>query len=95
MFISGPSVSLRNAFVYFGRQSEKLKAIVCFNDLIYKLQVVPKWRKTLRYSDFSLCGEFGKEDLRDVISDTTLAAVPATTASGEIKISFQQIQIFS
>ena len=82
----GPSASLRNAVVYFGRQSEKFKAIVSFNDLICKLQVVPRWKKTLRYSDFSLCGEFGKEDLRDVISDTTLAAVPATTASGEMKI---------
>ena len=72
--------------MYFGRQSEKIKAIVSFNDLICKLQVVARWKKTLRYSDFSLYGEFGKEDLRDVTSDTTLAAVPATTASGEMKI---------
>jgi Mor family transcriptional regulator len=72
--------------VYFGRQSEKIKAIVSFNDLICKLQVVPRWKKTLRYSDFSLSGEFEKEDLRDVTSDTTLAAVPATTASGEMKL---------
>lgn len=82
----GPSASLRNAVVYYGRQSEKFKAILSFNDLICKLQIVPRWKKTLRYSDFSLCGEFGKDDLRDVTSDTTLAAVPASTASGEVKI---------
>lgn len=72
--------------MYFGRQSETVKDIVSFNDLICKLQAVSKWKKTLRYSDFSLRGEFGKEDLRDVTCDRTLAAVPATTASGEIKV---------
>eukprot|EP01036_Dinobryon_divergens_P024427 gene24427-32876_t len=75
-----------NATVHYGRQSEKLTAITSFNDLICKLQVIPRWKKTLLYFDFSLSGEFGRDDLRDVTNDTTLRAVPATTATGDIKI---------
>ncbi len=40
----------------------------------------------MQYSDFSLYGEFGKDDLRVVTDDTTLAAVPTATEKGEIKI---------
>ena len=86
MLFLGPPAILRNAVVYFGRQSERLKDITSFNDLICKLQVIQRWKKTLRYSDFSLSGEFCKDDLRDVTNDTSLAAVPLTTATGDIKV---------
>ena len=54
--------------------------------MICKLQVIQRWKKILRYSDFSLSGEFCKDDLRDVTNDTTLGAVPLTTAMGDIKL---------
>mmetsp|Transcript_4273 Transcript_4273/g.6005 ORF Transcript_4273/g.6005 Transcript_4273/m.6005 type:complete len:85 (+) Transcript_4273:136-390(+) len=75
-----------NAFVHFGRQSEKLETISLCNDLICKLQVIQRWKYAIRYSDFSLSGEFGKDDLRHVTNDTTLGAVPVTTATGDIKL---------
>jgi len=40
---------------------------------------------TLRYSDFSLCGDV----LRYVTNDTTLGAVPVTTATGDIKLTLK------
>ncbi len=59
LFLGHPAI-LRNSIVYFGRQSERLKDITSFNDLICKLQVIQRWKKILRYSDFSLSGEFCK-----------------------------------
>jgi hypothetical protein len=85
-FIFKGPINLCNAVVHFGHQSEKLKAITSYNDLICKLQVIQRWQKCFRYSDFSLSGEFGKDDLRNVVDDSTLGSVPVTTANGDIKL---------
>jgi Mor family transcriptional regulator len=84
--MAGPSLNLWKAVVYFERQHEKLTSIASFDDLICKIQNVQRWKKTLRYSDFSLCGVFGKDDLCDITNDASMAAVPVSTANGERKI---------
>lgn len=84
--MAGPPENLWKAVVHFERQHEKLTSIASFDQLICKIQNVQRWKKTLRYSDFSLCGEFGKDDLRDITNDASLAAVPVSTANGDIKI---------
>jgi hypothetical protein len=74
-----------SAIVHYKRQTEKIHAISSFSDLICKLQVVDRWRKILKYSDFVLKGQFAKDDLRIITSDDLLRGVP-NDGNGVIKL---------